>query len=117
MEFDSVSPAIEPELLSMLLPQVKDPWICTPWLIFFTTPTWSAWYDELPPQSTNRIAPAPGLTEALFTGLACVPVGRKPTTQGLPFPSGPQGHRLAAVGRTILPSSMRNSWCTPCEPT
>src|SRR6202035_3757397 len=93
IEFDSVSPAIDPELLSMLLPQVNDPWRCTPWLIFFVTPTWSASYAELPPQSTKRIAPAAGLMGGLFTGLACVPVGRKPVTQGLPFPSGPQGHR------------------------
>src|ERR1700674_5188541 len=42
IEFENWSPATVAELVSMLLPQVKEPWSCTPWLIIFCTPTTKA---------------------------------------------------------------------------
>src|SRR6516162_11888646 len=39
MEFEKGSPATTPELVSILLPQVKEPCSWMPWLILFAIPT------------------------------------------------------------------------------
>src|SRR4029077_21294710 len=38
IEFENWSPATVDELVSMLFPQVKEPWSWTPWLILFSSP-------------------------------------------------------------------------------
>src|ERR1700730_2117241 len=61
MELEKASPTIVVEPVSILLPQVKDPWSCKPWLILLVSCASKASKKELPLHRSPLMEPKFGL--------------------------------------------------------